>query len=189
MSTGKDGIRKLLCLAFFQAGWFACVLSAAAGKPELGAVSILSWVTVYVFTTHDYRNELLLIGSALAIGYLFDSALALTGILGFSEQALTTIGSPSTYWMLALWINLAAILRTALDWLSGRFVMAALLGGIIGPPSYLAGEHLGALHLGESLYLTIACVAVEWALAMPLLVWISDRLSQPTPSSTGEETL
>ena len=46
MSTGKDGIRNLLCLAFFQAGWFACVLSAAAGKPELGAVSILSWVTV-----------------------------------------------------------------------------------------------------------------------------------------------
>ena len=133
MSTGKAGLRKILCLAFFQAGWFACVLSAAAGKPELGAVSILSWVTVYVFTTHNYRNELLLIGSALVIGYLFDSALALTGILGFSEQALTTIGSPSTYWMLALWINLAAILRTALDWLSGRFVMAALLGGIIGP--------------------------------------------------------
>ena len=90
--------------------------------------------------------------------------------------------------MLALWINLAAILRTALDWLSGRFVMAALLGGIIGPPSYLAGEHLGALHLGESLYLTIACVAVEWALAMPLLVCISDKLSQASPVNTDEET-
>ena len=134
------------------------------------------------------KHELLLIGSALAIGYLFDSALALTGILGFSDQALTTIGSPSPYWMLALWINLAAILRTALDWLSGRFVMAALLGGIIGPPSYLAGEHLGALHLGESLYLTIACVAVEWALAMPLLIWISDRLSPDSPASAIGET-
>ncbi|MEC9349518.1 MAG: DUF2878 domain-containing protein [Planctomycetota bacterium] len=188
MSAGKASIRKLLCLAFFQAGWFVCVLSAAAGKPELGAVSILAWVTVYIFTTHDYSNELLLISSALVIGYLFDSALALTGILGFSEQAITTVGSPSTYWMLALWINLAAILRSVLDWLSGRFLMAALLGGIIGPPSYLAGEHLGALHLGESLYLTIACVAVEWALAMPLLIWISDRLSPDSPTSAMGET-
>ena len=115
MSMGKAGIRKILCLVFFQAGWFACVLSAAAGKPELGVVSILSWVTVYIFTTHDYSNELLLISSALVIGYVFDSALALAGILGFSEQSLTTIGSPSTYWMLALWINLAAILRSVLD--------------------------------------------------------------------------
>ena len=79
--------------------------------------------------------------------------------------------------MLALWINLAAGLRSALDWLSGRFVMAAIFGAVLGPVAYLAGEKLGALQLEKSLYLTIPAIALEWGLAMPLLIWISDRLS------------
>ncbi len=186
MSLAHQATGRILCLVFFQAGWFACVLSAAAGNPELGVVSVLSWVCVYVFTTSDYRNELLFILAAVITGYLFDSALALSGILGFSNQASTPIGEPSTYWMLALWINLAAGLRSALDWLRGRLVMAALLGAVLGPVAYLAGEKLGALQLEQSLYLTIPAVALEWALAMPLLIWISGRLSSEKPD--GEKT-
>lgn len=186
MSGGNKTTGRLLCLVFFQAGWFACVLSAAAGNPELGVVSVLAWVCVYVFTTHDYRNELLFIFAALIIGYLFDSALALAGILGFSSQAATAIGEPSTYWMLALWINLAAGLRSALDWLSGRFVMAAIFGAVLGPVAYLAGEKMGALQLEKPLYLTIPAIALEWGLAMPLLIWISGRLS--SGKSGGEIT-
>ncbi len=44
-----------------------------------------------------------------------------------------------------------------------------------GPLAYLAGERMGAAMLGPSHAVALAAVGVEWAIAMPLLVWMESR--------------
>jgi hypothetical protein len=78
--------------------------------------------------------------------------------------------------MVALWAGFAATLGFALRWLRGRYVLAAALGAVFGPGAYLGGEALGAVSIAPWPFGPVA-VGVEWALAMPALLWVSVRLA------------
>jgi hypothetical protein len=64
-------------------------------------------------------------------------------------------------------------LRGSLSWLVGRYALAAVLGAVAGPLSYLDGAKLGAVTLHPSRAFSIAALAVGWAVVMPLLVWLA----------------
>ena len=96
-----------------------------------------------------------------------------SGVLTFPPQAV--LGWPSTAWMVALWVLQAAVLGGVLSWLRGRYLLAAIVGAMGGPLAYLAGERMGAAMLGPSHAAALAAVGVEWAIAMPLLVWMESR--------------
>jgi hypothetical protein len=87
--------------------------------------------------------------------------------------------------MVALWMNLAATLRHSLSWLCGRPVLALVMGAVAGPLAYWGGARLGAVELGAPLGSSLAAIAVEWALALPLLAWAAARL--PAPWAEGVE--
>ena len=59
--------------------------------------------------------------------------------------------------------------------------IAMIAGALLGPLSYLAGARLGALSLGDPMYVSLLAVAGVWAVAMPLLLWIWRRF---VPNST-----
>jgi hypothetical protein len=168
--------QALISFIAFQLCWFACVGGAARGVPWLGPVVVAAYAAAWLRTIpprSERTRQLRFIGLAGTIGYAADSALVLSGVLAFPPHAV--LGWPSTAWMVALWVLQAATLRGVMSWLEGRFAWSAVVGAIGGPLAYLAGERMGAAVLGPSRSAALAAIAVEWALAMPCLVWLESR--------------
>ncbi len=167
----------------FQATWIACVGGAGFGYPLLGPLVAAVWLSLHLAfpvaassvaadRTGERASELrLALGAALA-GYLLDSVLVLSGAMGFPEH--TGPAFPTTPWMVALWVGFAATLRHSMNWMRGRYVLAAVAGAVFGPLAYRTGAALDAVWLAAFPAGWLA-VAVEWALAMPLLLWLRER--------------
>ncbi|MHC4217118.1 MAG: DUF2878 domain-containing protein [Planctomycetota bacterium] len=128
--------------------------------------------------------EVVLLFFAATFGYLMDSLLVLAGVIEFPHQA--RLGLPSTLWMVALWINLATTLNASLGWLRGRYVLGAVMGLVAGPLSYFAGVRLGAISFGLPTGISLAVIAVEWALSMPALLVIA-ALTSSRPTQRDEK--
>jgi hypothetical protein len=165
----------LLNLVAFQAGWFACVLGAAHGWPWSGVAAALAVVGLHAGRATRPRAELALAALAVAGGAAWDSGLALSGWLAYSAApAAQPWASLAPPWILAMWALFATTLNVTLRWLRGRWLLAALLGAVAGPCSYLAGVRLGAARLVEP-GLALSALAVEWALMLPALLALAAR--------------
>lgn len=154
-------MRKLINLVAFQATWVACVWSAGAGKPAWGVVVFAVSIALHLLLTKDRKAELLLLISAGAVGLAAESVLVAVGAIRFPGTWLPV-------WMIVLWINFATTLRVSLAWLQGRYLVAAIAGAVAGPLAYLGGQRLGAIEVQQPI-----AVAVEWAVATPLLLWFA----------------
>jgi hypothetical protein len=168
--------RALAGLVGFYLCWFACVGGAARGLPWLGPLAVALYLLVHLRTIPsgaERTRQAWLLGAAGAVGYAADSLLVLSGVLTFPPHAV--LGWPSTVWMVALWVLQAAVLGGIMSWMRGRFVLAAVVGAAGGPLAYLAGERMGAAALGPAHAVALTVIAVEWAAAMPLLVWMERR--------------
>ena len=168
----------------FQATWLACVAGAASGRPLLGPLVAALWLSLHLgFLPGAGRApadgkrervvELRLLLAAAAAGYALDGVLVLAGALTFPGHAGPA--APTTPWMVALWAGFAATLRHSMNWARRRYALAAAAGALFGPLAYRAGDALGAISLAP-FPVGLSLVAVEWALAMPLLLWLRERL-------------
>ena len=161
----------------YQVAWFACVLSAAAGMPWIGAAAALTVVATHLSFIDRRAADLQLIGAAVVVGLIVDTVLLRSGELRFVSDTWPEGFAP--YWMLSLWAAFATTLNHSLRWVVHRPMVATLLGAIGGPLAYLAGAKLGALQLA-SLQTALPLLGVAWGIAMLTLSLIAMRL-QPTP--------
>ncbi len=161
----------------YQVAWFACVLTAAYAVPWIGAAAALAVVAAHLALTGNRAVELKLIGAAILVGLLVDTALLRSGQLWFVSGTWPQGLAP--YWMLSLWAAFATTLNHSLRWIVQRPPIATLLGAIGGPLAYLAGAKLGALHIA-SVQTALPLIAGAWGIAMLALSIIAARL-QPTP--------
>jgi len=157
----------------FQLGWFACVLGAANGSPWLGPVVVAGAVALHLARARRSVPELYLVLAAMALGLIVDSALLATGWLTYRVGFWLPGLAP--YWIIAMWALFATTLNVSMGWLRGRPVLTVLMGAVGGPLSYLAGERLGAIELTQPIH-AVAALALAWAIAMPLLMWLATRL-------------
>ena len=172
--TMSPSVYRRVNYVAFQACWLACILGAAAGMPILGPIAVAIFVALHLAVSkpgQERAGRIKLLIIAGVIGYVADSALVLLGILAFPPAA--ALGWPTSLWMVALWVNLAATLNASMSWLGRSRPLAIVFGVIGGPLAYLAGARLGAATLGPTLAGATLVIAVEWALAMPLLVRIA----------------
>ena len=170
--VSPDFFRTLVNVVLFQIGWFACVLSAAAGRPSLGAAIAVGIVTFHLFRASIPRQELFLVLSALAIGAVWESLLVLMNLVSYEVGAIIRWAAP--YWIILMWGLFATILNVSLRWLRGRWLLQTLAGLVGGPLAFYGGHRLGALEFGnESVALFI--LAVGWAVLTPLLMTLSVR--------------
>ncbi len=158
-------------LAFYVC-WLACVVGAAQGYPWVGPLCVAVFLFVQwrlkLLTRH--HRQLILI--SMILGFLVDSSLSYGSWYRFLTNPPGVVWAPA--WMVALWANFALALPVSLAWLRGRWLASALLGGIGGPLSYLAGERLGAISLADG---ALWLLAIVWALVTPGLVWLTHRES------------
>jgi hypothetical protein len=178
-------MRKILNFALFQAGWFACILGAAHGMPvaAFAAACAVIGVNLWQFSK-DRMSDLRLLFTVALIGFCLDSA-------NLSFGVFSLIGDPHfphlcPLWLVALWAMLATILRESLSWLAGRYGLAALLGAIAGPLSYLGGVKLGAATMNPNRAFSIAALATGWAVAMPILIFLAHGNLQRAEKSKEE---
>ena len=158
----------------FQACWFACVWGAANSYSWLGPALVVLTVPLQVFLLTDRSNEeiLFIIICGLS-GFLLETILILGGVYTPIGQKLQ-ICPP---WMAALWFNFAMLVSISLAWLKGKYLLAAVLGGLAGPVAYWGGEKLGALAIADAFARGYVPLVLLWAVALPALIYIHNRMT------------
>lgn len=151
----------------FQILWFACVLSAKPGLSLAALLLVISYTAAHLQWIEGWQQALPLLFTAL-IGCLLDQTGYAMGWITFAHHQ--TWNSYLPFWMIALWLSFACTLNVSLRWLQFKPLLAAILGGVLGPLAYLGAVALEAVVL-PSPY-SLAWLAFEWAVAMPLLLWI-----------------
>jgi len=164
---------SVLNAVVYQVGWFACVLGAASGWGTAGAALAIALGVGHIAAAQRPEKEWPLLLAAAGIGLTVDTLHAGFGILHFAGHEAGTL---APLWIVALWFQFGMVLHFCMRWLSHRYVLASLLGLIGGPLSFLGGERLGAASFGEPRALSLAVLAITWAIALPTLVRIADAL-------------
>ena len=162
----------LINLVGFKLGWLACVLGGANGWPLVGSLAALAIVLLHVTAAASPSRELTLILIVGAIGAVWDSALAASGLLTYASGSPFAWTAP--YWIVAMWLLFGTLLNRSLRWMRGRLGLAALFGAIGGPLAFYAGHRLGAVEFGD-FPAAMTALAIGWGLIMPLLVVLAER--------------
>jgi hypothetical protein len=61
--------------------------------------------------------------------------------------------------------------------MKGRLVLSMVMGAVFGPMAFVAGEKLGAIVFTDRPSGLLA-LALGWAVLMPLVMWIADRINR-----------
>jgi hypothetical protein len=177
---------QLLNLVIFQAAWFASVLGAAHAQPLWGTAAVLAALAWHLAVSAQPLQEAKLIAAAVLMGLAVETAVVWQG------HTTYTSGQPYAqlppYWMVALWGLLGMALNVTLRWLKNRWVLAAVLGAVVGPLSYASGMRLGAAHFTHATAALITQMVI-WAVAMPVLVGLSNRFDGVVVISSMRKTL
>ena len=168
-------LSKIINVVLYQIGWFSCVIGAAYGFPLSGALGALSLVALHLLLTDARKAEIQLILIACLLGVVIDSLQQAVGLFTFKTDPRWPLWLP--LWVFVIWAQFATLFRFALHWLSGHYLLAALFGALGGPLAYWGGIRLGAADFGDSPWLTLMILALAWALVMPLLLWLRQKLA------------
>ena len=163
---------QLLNFVVFQAAWFAAVLGAAHHIPLWGTACVIAAMAWHIGVSARPAEEAKLIGIVCLIGFVVETASALQGHIAYPSGQPDPRLAP--YWMVALWGLLAIALNVTMRWLKPRLWLAAVLGAVAGPASFVSGVKLGGAQFIDATpaLVTMACI---WAVLMPALVWLSTR--------------
>ncbi|MCB9897655.1 MAG: DUF2878 domain-containing protein [Planctomycetes bacterium] len=173
----------LLEAALFQGAWFACVLGAAHDVPLAAPLAALEFLALHLVLVRPAGATLGRVLVVAAVGCLGDALLTRVGALHLRGAASPWLGLP--LWMLALWVAFGATFDLVLRRLRTRLRLAALLGLVGSPLSYLSAASLGALSFGTPRALALASTGLVWCVSLPLTLALSRRLD---PSSDGDAT-
>lgn len=157
----------------FQVGWFASVLGAANGLPWVGPLVVALVVAVHLGYAQWPATEASLLVACAAIGTVFDSMLVAAGWVSYSSGMFAPAFAP--YWIIAMWCLFATTLNVSLRWMRNRPFLAAALGLVAGPLTYIGGQKLGGIIFLDQTAALVA-LGIGWAVMMPALLRLSELL-------------
>lgn len=180
--------RRVLVVNFalFQCAWFAAVLGAAHGQPLLGTACVFAAIAFHVTVSARPAVELRFVAAVCAAGFVAESVVAMQGHIAYPSGQPVAWLAP--YWIVALWGLLATAPNVTLRWLKRRPALAALLGALLGPLSFVAGVRLGGARLVHPTT-ALVTMALMWAVLMPALMWLSTRLDGIAASAPAARRL
>jgi hypothetical protein len=170
---------SLLNYLFYQAGWFACVLGAAAGRPWLGFLLAASLVGAHLWLSVDRVHELRRVALAVTVGGLVEAIQIAAGTYQFTSG--TVIAALPPPWLLIMWAQMATTFDFSLRPIVSRPVAAMAFGAVGGPLAFLAGERLGAITLQRPLAPGLFLLAISWAVAMTVFAFVEQRNTKRHP--------
>ncbi|MBE0470123.1 MAG: DUF2878 domain-containing protein [Methyloprofundus sp.] len=166
--------KQLINFLWMQCLWFAAVIGAVSELiwPALAVLSL--FMTWQLSPTHRSTGDFALLLVAVLLGFILDSTWISLGWMQFASPA--PIPRLAPLWILCLWMGLALTLNHSLAFLQNRLWLAGLSAAIASPLSYLGAERLGAVQITGNFYLWLFFIALSWAIAMPLLLWLAKAL-------------
>lgn len=162
-------VTNVLSLAI---AWFACVAGAANRTASYGIAVAAMLLVLNVLVDEDPVRDLRVIVEAGALGFVIDTTLALFGVFVFHPG---TIDPRCPIWLVALWMMLGSTLTVSLAWLAERVAIAALIGAVAGPLSYLAAARVGAIMIPGPIAPRVVIIAIVWAVVFPGLLKFANR--------------
>ena len=172
--AGPSRATLLANVAVFQLTWFAAIYAAAHCVPAWSVLCVFCAVAWHVGSARRPAREALLVGIACLCGFVLESLQVVLGWVSFPSCA----GGDARLapgWLVAMWGLFAICLNVSLRWLRGRWWLCAALGAVGGPVAFASGVRLGAAHWVDAAA-ALTSIAVAWSLALPLLIWLSERL-------------
>lgn len=164
---------SLLNYLGFQLGWLANVMGAGREAFLLGPAVSLLLLGAHAAGAADRRKEAARLLAVAAFGLLLECVFVSFGRYEYAGAGR----SPLPLWVFSLWLLFAATLNSSFRWLSGRPVLAAVLGAFAGPLSFKAGVGLDAGRYLSSAAEASVLLSVLWALALPGAFFVSRRFS------------
>jgi len=164
----------LINALLFQALWLAAVIGSAHSvlwPSLLLTVMLLCW---QLPMSRRHPTDLRVLTAAIIMGLIIDSAWVQLGFLEFTDQR--PLPSLSPLWIIALWAGLALTINHSMLWLKNHPLLPPLMGLISAPLSYYAGQRLGAVTYLIDPLLFSACLGVTWAIALSILVRLSNDI-------------
>lgn len=165
----------------FQVVWACCVVYAARGMVWPGILAAAIFALAMLSFGGKPRDDLKALLLALPLGIALDSSLSMTGWLHYAQGVQ---GGLAPAWIGALWLAFAFTLNHSFSFLRERIGLAALLGFVCSPLSYLAAQRIGAVEFNAPLDLALPMVAIAWAMLLPLLFALL-RASASSPRRDG----
>ena len=170
----------LINLAAFKLGWLSSVFGGAQQLPWLGPVVVFAAVAIHLARAQRPSSELMLILSCGLIGAVFDSVLVAAGWVTFPSGMFSEVMAP--YWIVTMWMLFGTTINTSMRWMRGRPLLASAFGFVGGPLAYVAGYKIGGIGFVDQ-PAAIAMLAVGWAVIMPLLMRLGERLDGVSPEA------
>lgn len=169
----------------FQGAWWATAGLASLGVPWVAPLPMLLFTVGILAFAEVPRRLASLIALSLALGLFVEISLVRCG----AHSNPTYAQHLPPLWLLSLWMGFGAALPATGQWLSRHLEVASLLGALLGPPSYLAGQSLGILQVQGTRGVTL--ISVAWLIAFPMLLIVSRGfgLMGDLPRGTAESRL
>ena len=170
-----------LNLLGYQAIWCATVYGAANDRWYLGLALLLPCALWQIGRSRWPRADLALVLLAAVLGFAVDTAFAASGWLRYASPLPAETLAP--FWILAMWMAFALTLNHSLAFLKRHVGVAALIGAVGGPLAYwAAGTSFGAVSLSDPRWRVLAALGLAWAVLVPLLAGMAERLVRAFPA-------
>lgn len=142
-------------------------LTQAGSRPWVSTIAV--WLYAVLCGSQQERKIWRLVGVAVGCSIVGDTALGGMGVLSNPDGSVLGL---SPLWLIGLWAAFATLIPICFTWLYQRLWLAGLLGMLSGTLSYISGGKLGALLVRTDVF-DLCCIAIEWGVAFPLLVWMA----------------
>ena len=149
----------------FQIAWFATIAGAARGLFWLGPLVVALVFALHLKIQGHVTREVILALKIMIIGFATDTLLTAFGV--YTPKSVLYPSPYSPPWLIGMWLNFATLINFSINWLSRRYILAAVLGGIGGAMAYYGGSGLGAMEFHQPLVRNLVITGLAWAALTP----------------------
>lgn len=137
----------------FNLAWFGLVYWGNVFVP----VAVIMLV-IHLFLLSNNKNEARLVLLITIIGVTVDSVLSFSHFFIFLDSGFIT-----PLWLIVLWACFASTISHSLAFLSHSKILQVLVGFLIAPLSYIAGEKFNAVQFSYPLLETYFMLGFIWS--------------------------
>ena len=167
-------MKKILYNAIvFNIAWFVCIL----GGSKIAVPFAFVVIGIHLAFFSDNKTEIGLILVVPLFGVVVESIFIRSGLLVPPDGSLWP-----PLWLICLWGFFATTLNHSLRWFQTHLPIAAVIGAVSAPFTYLAGTRLNDFSLREPVILTLVAMGLVWCIAFPFCLFLAKNLLGDRPA-------
>lgn len=173
MADRSAVLKKSFPVIWYNLGWFGAIY---AGKWGISAWSLVfpAILLIFLLSTKALSVALILRLLVLALaGMAFDTLMSTLGFVVYIPSDSMVL----PLWMISIWLLFVMIFPILEGLFRGRMILAAVLGGIFGPLSYLSGKPLEVIEFSGTA--AVICYVVFWTIYFPGALYVVGKVRTP----------